>query len=53
MARAFAFGSLIVAGIIIADIVTHGTQFGQAMYGIQRVESPAISGLLGTVPPAA
>ena len=53
MARTFSFLSLVVVGIIIADIVTHGSQFGQAMYGFQRVESPAISGLLGTPPPPA
>lgn len=42
--------SLVVVGIIIADIVTHGSQFAQAAGGVQYIENPAISGLLG-VPP--
>jgi hypothetical protein len=42
--------SLVVVGIIIADIVTHGSQFAQAMGGLQYVENPAIAGLLGQAP---
>lgn len=50
MARVFSFMSLVVVGIIIADIVTHGSQFSQAMGGVQYVENPAIKGLLGQAP---
>jgi hypothetical protein len=50
MAKFFSFASLVVAGIIIADIVTHGSQFAQAAGGLQYVENPAISGLLGVAP---
>lgn len=50
MARLFSLMTLVVAGIIIADIVTHGAQFSDAMGGFQYVENPAISGLLGQVP---
>jgi len=44
------FGSLVVVGIIIADIVTHGAQFAQAAGGVQYIENPAIAGLLGKAP---
>ena len=50
MAKLVSFASLIVVGIIVADIVTHGSQFAQAAGGLQYIENPAISGLLG-VPP--
>jgi hypothetical protein len=50
MSRAVSVISLIVVGVIIADIVTHGSQFSQALGGIQYVENPAISGLLGVAP---
>jgi hypothetical protein len=50
MSRFFSLATLVVAGIIIADIVTHGSQFSQAMGGLQYVENPAISGLLGQPP---
>jgi hypothetical protein len=50
MGRAVSLISLIVVGIIFADIITHGAQFSQALGGVQYVENPAISGLLG-VPP--
>ena len=39
--------SLVVVGIIIADIVTHGSQFSQAAGGTQYITKPAINGLLG------
>jgi hypothetical protein len=42
--------SLVVVGIIIADIVTHGSQFAQAAGGFQYIENPAIKGLLGVAP---
>jgi hypothetical protein len=50
MSRAVSVISLIVVGVIIADIVTHGSQFSQALGGVQYVENPAISGLLGVAP---
>ena len=50
MAKLVSFASLIVVGIIVADIVTHGSDFAQAAGGLQYIENPAISGLLG-VPP--
>jgi hypothetical protein len=50
MSRAVSVISLIVVGVIIADIVTHGSQFAQALGGVQYVENPAISGLLGVAP---
>jgi len=50
MAKFWSLASLVVAGIIIADIVTHGSQFAQAAGGVQYIENPAISGLLGVAP---
>lgn len=50
MGRAVSLISLIVVGIIFADIITHGSQFAQAAGGIQKIENPAISGLLGVAP---
>jgi hypothetical protein len=50
VAKLISLASLVVAGIIIADIVTHGSQFAQAAGGVQYIENPAISGLLGVAP---
>jgi hypothetical protein len=50
MARFVSLASLVVVGIIIADIVTHGSQFAQAAGGVQYIENPAIAGLLGYPP---
>jgi hypothetical protein len=50
MARFVSLASLVVVGIIIADIVTHGSDFAQAAGGVQYIENPAISGLLGVAP---
>jgi hypothetical protein len=50
MAKFIAFGSLVVVGIIIADIVTHGSDFAQASTGVVNIEKPAIAGLLGVAP---
>jgi hypothetical protein len=47
MAKIISLASLVVAGIIIADIVTHGSQFAQAAGGVSYIENPAINGLLG------
>ncbi|HEV3370878.1 MAG TPA: hypothetical protein VG074_15030 [Acidimicrobiales bacterium] len=50
MAKFFSLASLVVVGIIIADIVTHGSQFAQAASGFSSIENPAIGGLLGKAP---
>lgn len=50
IARAAAITSLVVVGIIIADILIHPNGVKAASTGIQGIEKPAISGLLGTVP---
>ena len=50
MAKFVSLASLVVVGIIIADIVTHGSDFAQAAGGLQYVENPAIAGLLGQAP---
>ena len=47
MAKFVSLASLVVVGIIIADIVTHGSQFAQAAGGTQYITKPAINGLLG------
>ena len=50
MAKVIAFASLVVGGIIIADIVTHGSDFAQAAGGVTQIENPVIGGLLGVAP---
>jgi len=50
MAKFVSFASLVVVGIIIADIVTHGSDFAQAATGVSTIENPAIGGLLGKAP---
>jgi hypothetical protein len=50
MAKFIAFASLVVGGIIIADIVTHGSDFEAAAKGVSTIENPAIGGLLGVAP---
>jgi hypothetical protein len=50
MSKFISLASLVVVGIIIADIVNHGAQFAQAAGGVQYIENPAISGLLGVAP---
>lgn len=50
MAKLVSVVSLVVVGIIIADIVTHGSDFAQAAGGFSQIENPAIAGLLGVAP---
>lgn len=47
MAKFVSFASLVVAGIIFADILTHSAQFAQAAGGTKYITQPAINGLLG------
>jgi hypothetical protein len=49
-ARFVALASLVVVGVIIADIVTHGSSFAQAAGGVQYIENPALDALLGKAP---
>lgn len=48
MARLFSLGALIVGGLIVADIVTHGEQVRAASQGLTGLETPVIHGLLGS-----
>ncbi len=50
MARFVSLASLVIVGIIIADIVTHGSQFAQAAGGTQYITTPAYDALLGKAP---
>jgi hypothetical protein len=50
MAKFVSLATLVVAGIIFADILTHASQFSQAAGGFQYIENPAIKGLLGVSP---
>lgn len=50
MAKFFSLAALIVGGVIIADIVTHGSQFAQAAGGTQYVLNPTYDALLGKAP---
>lgn len=52
MAKFISLASFIVAGIIFADILTHGSQFAQAAGGTQYITGPVINGLLGQPAPA-
>lgn len=48
MAKAFAFGGLIVIGLMVADIWTHPQGTQAASQGFQGIETPVIHGLLGS-----
>jgi len=50
MAKVISVISLVIVGVIIADIVTHGPQFAQAAGGAQYIENPAFDALLGKAP---
>jgi hypothetical protein len=50
MAKFFSLASLVVVGIIVADIITHGSQTAQAAQGVASITNPAIGGLLGVAP---
>jgi hypothetical protein len=45
--RIFAIGSLVVVGVIIADIIIHPTGTAAASAGAVSVEKPALNALLG------
>ena len=47
MAKFFSLAALVVGGIIVADIITHGSQTALAAQGVASIEQPAINGLLG------
>jgi hypothetical protein len=47
MSKFISLGALVVGGLIVADIVTHGSQAAAAATGVQAIEVPAISGLVG------
>ena len=50
MSKFISLASLVVVGVIIADIVTHGSQFAQAAGGTQYITNPALDALLGKAP---
>jgi hypothetical protein len=47
MAKFASIASLVVIGVIIADILTHPSGTKAASSGIAGVETPALSALLG------
>lgn len=48
MAKLVALAALVVGGVILADIVVHGSQTADAAAGIgQNIEQPALNALLG------
>lgn len=53
MSKFFSLAALVVGGIILADIITHGSQTQQAATGISKITNPAIGGLLGQAPAGA
>lgn len=47
MSKFFSLAALVVGGIILADIVTHGPGTQAAATGVSKITNPAINGLLG------
>lgn len=47
MAKFFALGTLVVAGIIVADILTHPSGTQTATNGLANILTPTYSALLG------
>ncbi len=47
MSKFFSLAALVVAGIIVADIVTHGATVKNAMTGFSKVTTPSITALAG------
>lgn len=45
--KIFAFGTLVVVGLIIADVLIHPTGTSAAANGATQLSVPTISGLLG------
>ena len=50
MSKLFSLAALVVGGIILADIIVHGSQTQQAATGVSKITNPAIGGLLGKAP---
>ena len=50
MSKFFSLAALVVGGIIVADIITHGATTKAAATGVSQITNPAISGLLGKAP---
>lgn len=50
MAKVISLASLVIAGVIFADIITHGSQFSQAAGGTQYILNPTYDALLGVAP---
>ena len=50
MAKFISLASLVIGGIIFADIITHGSEFSQAAGGLQYITNPAYDALLGKAP---
>ena len=53
MSKFFSLAALVVGGIILADIIVHGTKTQQAATGVSKITNPAIAGLLGQAPAGA
>ncbi|HUO47986.1 MAG TPA: hypothetical protein VMU09_04050 [Acidimicrobiales bacterium] len=47
MAKFVSLAALVVGGVIVADIIVHGSQTAQAAQGVASVERPALNALLG------
>lgn len=47
MSKFFSLAALVVAGIIVADIVTHGKTTANAATGVSKITNPAITALAG------
>ena len=47
MGRIFAIVSAVIAGVVIADVLTHPGGVAAASRGIAGVEKPALNALLG------
>lgn len=51
MAKIVALASLVIGGVILADIITHGSETAQAAQGVgSGLINPAYSALLGVAP---
>lgn len=50
MAKFVSLAALVIGGIIVADIITHGSQTAAAATGISKITNPALGALLGVAP---
>lgn len=50
MSKVLSIGTLIVIGIIVADILTHPTGTAAASSGLNSLWSTSVGGLLGSAP---